>query len=101
MVLVTVAYVATATGLVPAATFMPPWVTPPIIGGFLATKSIAGGVLAAVNLLISILIYMPFVKVATDQYLNKKQPQKQLSKNRRIESSGLLRRVQSFLMIKS
>ena len=45
MVLVTVAYVATATGLVPA-TFMPPWVTPPIIGGFLATKSIAGGVLA-------------------------------------------------------
>ena len=40
-----------------------------IIGGFLATKSIAGGVLAAVNLLISILIYMPFVKVATDQYL--------------------------------
>ena len=69
MVLVTVAYVATATGLVPAATFMPPWVTPPIIGGFLATKSIAGGVLAAVNLLISILIYMPFVKVATDQYL--------------------------------
>ena len=67
MVLVTVAYVATATGLVPAATFMPPWVTPPI-GGFLATKSIAGGVLAAVNLLISILIYMPFVKVATDQY---------------------------------
>ena len=69
IVLVTVAYVATATGLVPAATFMPPWVTPPIIGGFLATKSIAGGVLAAVNLLISILIYMPFVKVATDQYL--------------------------------
>ncbi|MZY98051.1 PTS transporter subunit EIIC [Enterococcus faecalis] len=69
MVLVTVAYVATATGLVPAATFMPPWVTPPIIGGFLATKSIAGGVLASVNLLISILIYMPFVKVATDQYL--------------------------------
>ena len=59
IVLVTVAYVATATGLVPAATFMPPWVTPPIIGGFLA----------AVNLLISILIYMPFVKVATDQYL--------------------------------
>ncbi len=44
MVLVSVAYFATSTGLVPAATVMPPWVTPPIIGGVLATKSIAGGV---------------------------------------------------------
>lgn len=69
MVLVTVSYIATVVGLVPAATFMPPWVTPPIIGGFLATKSIAGGILAAVNLLISVVIYMPFVKIATDQYL--------------------------------
>ena len=69
MVLVTTAYIATAVGIVPAATFMPPWVTPPSIGGFLATKSIAGGILAAVNLLISILIYLPFVKIATDQYL--------------------------------
>jgi PTS system cellobiose-specific IIC component len=73
MVLVTTAYIATASGLVPGATFMPPWVTPPIIGGFLATKSIAGGVLAAVNLLISVLIYMPFVKVATDQFLKQEQ----------------------------
>lgn len=69
MVLVTTAYIATSIGWVPAATFMPPWVTPPIIGGFLATKSIAGGVLAAVNLAISVLIYIPFVKVATDQFL--------------------------------
>ena len=45
MVLVSVAYFATSTGLVPAATVMPPWVTPPVIGGVLATKSIAGGVL--------------------------------------------------------
>ncbi len=67
MVLVSVAYFATSTGLVPAATVMPPWVTPPIIGGVLATKSIAGGVLAAVNLILSILIYLPFVKVATIQ----------------------------------
>ncbi len=67
MVLVSVAYFATSTGLVPAATVMPPWVTPPIIGGVLATKSISGGVLAAVNLLLSVLIYLPFVKVATIQ----------------------------------
>ena len=67
MVLVSVAYFATATGLVPAATVMPPWVTPPVIGGVLATKSIAGGVLAAINLILSVLIYLPFVKVATVQ----------------------------------
>lgn len=67
MVLVTVAYFATSMGLVPVATVMPPWVTPPIIGGALATSSIAGGVLAAVNVIISILIYVPFVKISVMQ----------------------------------
>lgn len=59
MVIVTIAYFAISTGLVPAATVMPPWVTPPIIGG----------VLAAVNLLVSVLIYLPFIKIATDMAL--------------------------------
>lgn len=67
VVLVLVAYTATKFGLVPAAVTMPPWVTPPIIGGILATQSIAGGVLAAVNLAISVLIYAPFVKIADIQ----------------------------------
>ena len=67
LVLVTVAYFATAVGLVPAATIIAPWTTPPIIGGALATQSLAGGVLAAVNLLISVLIYLPFVKMAQIQ----------------------------------
>lgn len=73
MVLVTTAYIATALGLVPAATVIAPWVTPPIIGGFLATKSIAGGILAAINLLISVLTYMPFVKIATDQFVKQEE----------------------------
>ena len=64
VVLVTIAYFATKVGLVPAATVMPPWVTPPIIGGVLATNSWQGGVLAAVNLVVAVLIYMPFVKLA-------------------------------------
>lgn len=67
MVLVTVAYFATSLGLVPVATVMPPWVTPPIIGGALATSSISGGVLAAVNVALSVLIYMPFVKISVMQ----------------------------------
>ncbi|MFV0558747.1 MAG: PTS sugar transporter subunit IIC [Enterococcus sp.] len=73
IVLVSTAYFATTMGLVPAATVMPPWVTPPIIGGVLATSSISGGILAAVNLLLSVLIYLPFVKVATAQELKKEQ----------------------------
>ena len=64
VVLVTIAYFATQFGLVPAATVMPPWVTPPIIGGVLATSSWQGGVLAAVNLVVATLIYIPFVKLA-------------------------------------
>lgn len=71
VVLVIIAYIATSTGLVPAAVTMPPWVTPPIIGGVLATQSIAGGVLAALNLLISVVIYAPFVKVSEIQALKK------------------------------
>lgn len=73
MVCVTIAYFATKAGLVPAATVMPPWVTPPIIGGILATKSIAGGILAAVNLAVSTLIYAPFVIMATMQEQQKEQ----------------------------
>ncbi|GED82085.1 hypothetical protein LCU01_09930 [Latilactobacillus curvatus] len=69
MVIVTIAYFATSTGLVPAATVIPPWVTPPIIGRVIATVSWQGGVLAAVNLLVSVLIYLPFIKIATDMAL--------------------------------
>ena len=71
VVLVTTAYFSTKAGLVPAATVMPPWVTPPILGGFLATQSISGGILAAVNLVISVLIYIPFVKISVIQELKK------------------------------
>lgn len=63
-VLVTISYFATKFGLIPAATVMPPWVTPPVIGGMLATNSWQGGVLAAVNLVIAILIYILFVRMA-------------------------------------
>ena len=71
MVCVTTAYFATSFGWVPAATVMPPWVTPPIIGGFLATQSFSGAILAAVNLVISIVMYVPFVSLATRQELKK------------------------------
>ncbi|MEO1773304.1 PTS sugar transporter subunit IIC [Candidatus Enterococcus ferrettii] len=75
MVCVTTAYFATKFGLVPPATVMPPWVTPPILGGFLATQSISGAVLAAVNLAISIVMYVPFVMLSTKQELKREAAQ--------------------------
>lgn len=57
-----IAYMAIKIGWVmPVIVPKMPWVTPPIIGGIMATGHWTGGVLAAVNLLISILIYIPFV----------------------------------------
>ncbi|WP_099223979.1 PTS sugar transporter subunit IIC [Listeria costaricensis] len=73
LVLVTVAYFATASGLVPACTIVVPWTTPPIIGGFLATQSLAGGILAAVNLALSIIIFLPFAKMAQIQELRREK----------------------------
>lgn len=61
LVLATTTYVAISTGIVPRTIAMMPWTTPPIIGGFLVTGSVMGALLAAVNLTISILIYIPFV----------------------------------------
>lgn len=73
MVCVTIAYFATKFGIVPAATVMPPWVTPPVIGGILATQSFAGGILAAVNVAVATLIYIPFVIMANIQEAKKEQ----------------------------
>ena len=73
MVLVTIAYWSTKLGIVPPATFMPPWVTPPILGGFLATQSLSGAILAAVNLVVSVLIYLPFVRIGVLQELKREQ----------------------------
>lgn len=69
VVLTIIAYVTTSIGLVPACTFVLPWVTPPVIGGFLATQSVAGAILAAVNVAVAVLIYLPFVKLA-DKHAN-------------------------------
>ncbi|WP_179394271.1 PTS sugar transporter subunit IIC [Lacticaseibacillus absianus] len=65
MIAISVAYFATASGFMPACTVMAPWVTPPIIGGIISTASWQGGVIAALNLVLSVVIYAPFVVMAT------------------------------------
>lgn len=63
LVLTTIAYLATAIGLVPRTIAMVPWTFPPVIGGFVATASIQGALLAAVNLVVGFLIYLPFIRI--------------------------------------
>lgn len=64
MINVTIAFFATKWGFVPAATVSPPWTTPPIINGFLATQSWQGAVLSLVLLIVAVCIYLPFISMA-------------------------------------
>ncbi len=69
MILVTVVglgvgYLSTVMGFMSYTYVMTPWTTPPIVGAFLATGGNIGAVITAIVVLVlSILIYMPFVKV--------------------------------------
>lgn len=69
MILVTlvgllIGYVSTAIGFMGVTYIMTPWTTPAIIGPYLAAgANVGAAVTAAVVLVLSILIYMPFVKV--------------------------------------
>ncbi len=54
-------YLAIASGVFPKTIAMIPWTTPPILGGILATGHYMGGVLAAINLVLAIGMYLPFV----------------------------------------
>ena len=62
-------YCAMNLGLVPLCNgTVIPWTMPPIISGFLATDSIAGSMLQVINIILDILIYLPFIVA-----LNKRQ----------------------------
>lgn len=65
IVLTVISYLAVASHIVYPVVTTIPWVTPPIIGGYLATGGHwSGAALAAINVVISIIIYLPFVVVA-------------------------------------
>jgi cellobiose PTS system EIIC component len=62
-----IAYIAIVSGIVPRTISMMPWVTPPVIGGFLVTASFRGALLAIINIVVGVVIYLPFVLVAEKQ----------------------------------
>lgn len=68
MVNAIITYTAMRLGWVPLCTgAVVPWTTPPIISGFLATNSIAASILQAINLVIDIAIYLPFLTAYNQQ----------------------------------
>lgn len=73
VILTIISYTAIAVKLVPHTIAIIPWTTPPIIGGAIATGSWQGGVLAGINLLIAIAIYIPFVLIADRAEIKKEQ----------------------------
>ncbi|KAI3347296.1 PTS sugar transporter subunit IIC [Clostridium botulinum] len=68
-----VAYGLTVIHFVPKVSIMATWTTPPIVGAFFSTNSIMGGVTAIICIVISVLIYLPFVYVAGRQELKNNQ----------------------------
>lgn len=58
-----IAYFATVTGLVPMVENTVNWTTPPIISGYLVTNSWKGAALQLVLILVSMLMYLPFVRM--------------------------------------
>jgi lactose/cellobiose-specific phosphotransferase system IIC component len=63
LVCYSVAYAAVSSGAVPMITHEVAWTTPILLGGYIATGSLAGTVLQLVNVLLGILIYLPFVRL--------------------------------------
>lgn len=61
VVLTVITYLAISTGIVPRTIAIMPWTTPPIIGGFLVTGSVMGALLALVNLVVGVILYIPFI----------------------------------------
>lgn len=65
VILAAIAYLATASGLIPPVFITVPWVVPPVLYAILATGgSLMAGVIAAVNLVVGVVCWIPFVMVA-------------------------------------
>lgn len=87
VVLTLVSFLATASGLVPVVSQSVDWTVPFLFSGYKATGSIAGSFLQLVNLLIGILIYIPFIR---------RSEKKETAEFQRI----VLRMEQDMLMVK-
>ncbi|EGT3615066.1 PTS sugar transporter subunit IIC [Clostridium perfringens] len=75
MVTGTIAYFLTFIGFVPKVTIMANWTMPPVFGAFLSTNSLMGALTALICIAVAVLIYIPFVMIATREELKLEQSQ--------------------------
>lgn len=69
----TIGYISTSLGFAAKAVVMVPWPMPPLVNGYLATAGDFGAVLTQlVCIVVSVLIYLPFVKVSNRMALENK-----------------------------
>lgn len=69
-------YIAMKIGFVPLCNgAVVPWTIPPIISGFLATNSWTGSLIQLINVVLDVLIYLPFMMT-----LNRKQKEEEAGK---------------------
>ena len=64
---IVVSYFFVRYGIVPMNIVKVPWITPPILSGYLNSASWAGGILQLSSILMSALIYAPFVRYSERQ----------------------------------
>lgn len=75
VLLTTISYTALAINFVPKTVAMLPWATPPIISGYLVSGgSWRGVILQVINLIVSVLIYMPFVAMGVKAMKKEQSP---------------------------
>ena len=67
LVCYSLSYAAMAMGIVPVVVNSVEWTTPVLLGGYLATNSVAGLLLQLFLILVGVAIYFPFVKILDRQ----------------------------------
>ncbi|MFV0393887.1 MAG: PTS sugar transporter subunit IIC [Coprobacillaceae bacterium] len=63
-----IGYFATSLGLVAPTYIMIPWVTPPLLSGYLSTGDIRGTLVQLVIIVVGVLVYLPFVFASNKAY---------------------------------
>lgn len=70
----------TKIGFIPIITNNVPWTVPPLISGILFTGTFKGAIVQLINIIVGIIIYLPFVKIADSIELKKQQVKKEEAK---------------------
>ena len=94
VVQIVVSYFCVRYGLVAVDVASVPWMTPPVLGGTLNSGSWHGGALQIFNLLLSALIYLPFVRLAEQR----RQTESLATVQRAVSDIAVIKQQQSSVL---